>query len=153
MVEYGRPILIDPSTLPEYKAGGPRKHKVCNELLDNIERAMKTVIVTAPDYETLELIHTARRLYQRKGLDVSEKQDLARRFAEGYKRLLLMTNGSPPQEWLDLQERIKAYRHELKELGIKDYQVNVYCPWDSFLILFHLTFCTIGSCSLWRTSL
>jgi glycerol-3-phosphate O-acyltransferase/dihydroxyacetone phosphate acyltransferase len=43
-------------------------------------------------------------------LESSEKQDLSRRFAEGYRRLLLMTDGKPPEEWLELQERIIAYR-------------------------------------------
>jgi len=48
---------------------------------------------------------------------------LSRRFAEGYKKLLLMTNGNPPQEWLDLQDRIKSYQKDLKELGIGGHQV------------------------------
>jgi glycerol-3-phosphate O-acyltransferase/dihydroxyacetone phosphate acyltransferase len=125
VVEYGRPIMIDPSTLDDYKAGGARRRNVCNDLLADIEISMRSVIISAPDYETLELIHTARRLYKRKKgpLATYEKQDLSRRFVEGYKRLLLMTDGKPSQEWLDLQERIKEYREELKDLGIKDYQI------------------------------
>jgi len=125
VIEYGRPIMIDPTTLKDYQAGGARKRQVCNQLLEDIEASMRSVIVSAPDFETLELIHTARRLYQRKKgpLDASEKQDLSRRFVEGYKRLLLQTNGNPPQEWLDLQQRIIDYKDELKELGLKDYQV------------------------------
>lgn len=59
---------------------------------------MRGVIVSAPDYDSLQIIHTARRLY-RSGIPTSsEKQDLSRRFAEGYKKLLLMTDGNPPQE-------------------------------------------------------
>jgi glycerol-3-phosphate O-acyltransferase / dihydroxyacetone phosphate acyltransferase len=85
---------------------------------------MKSVIVSAPDYETLQVIHTARRLYQRKGqMETKEKQDLNRRFAEGYKRLLLMTDGKPPKEWIDIQDRLVAYHRELADLGIRDYQV------------------------------
>ena len=56
-------------------------------------------------------------------MQTSEKQDLNRRFAEGYRRLLLMTNGNPPKEWIDIQERLKAYHEELEYLGIKDYHV------------------------------
>lgn len=56
------------------------------------------------------MIHTARRLYQRGPLDAEEKQDLSRRFAEGYRRLLTMTNGNPPAEWLALQDRLMDYR-------------------------------------------
>lgn len=73
---------------------------------------MRSVIVSAPDYETLQIIHTARRLYVRNQgpLESDEKQNLSRRFAEGYRKLLLMTDGNPPQEWLDLQDRIIAYK-------------------------------------------
>lgn len=125
VVEYGKPTMINPATLDDYKAGGERKRQVCNKLLENIESSMRSVIVSAPDYETLETIHTARRLYQRdRGpMEAEERQNLARRFAEGYKRLYLMAEGNPPREWLDLQDRIVAYRQELKELGIRDYQV------------------------------
>lgn len=125
VVEYGKPTMINPATLDDYRAGGDRKKTACNKLLENIESAMRSVIVSAPDYDTLETIHTARRLYQKDKapLDAGERQNLSRRFAEGYKRLLLMTNGNPPPEWRELQNRIIAYRKELKELGIRDYQV------------------------------
>lgn len=90
---------MDTSTLSGYKEGGAKRRKVCSDLLDRVHDSMMSVIVSAPDYETLQVIHTARRLYQGKGqLQTSEKQDLNRRFAEGYKRLLLMTNGNPPKE-------------------------------------------------------
>jgi glycerol-3-phosphate O-acyltransferase / dihydroxyacetone phosphate acyltransferase len=94
IVEYGQPVYIDPSTLKDYVAGGASKFEVCNELLDRIKDSMRSVIVSTPDYETLQLIHTARRLYQRKGVQGKEKQDLMRRFAAGYK--ILMSSGDPP---------------------------------------------------------
>ena len=126
VVEYGRPFTIDPATLDDFKAGGSKRRAVCSNLLEEVETNMRSVIVSAPDYETLELIHTARRLYQRKSVRVMEtieRQNMTRRFVEGYKRLLLKAGGNPPPEWLQLQERISAYRNELKDLGIKDYQV------------------------------
>jgi len=123
VVEYGRPIYMDPSTLPSYQKGGLEKRRVCNELLQKIEDGMKSVIVTAPDYDSLQIIHTARRLWQREELVASEKQNLTRRFAEGYKQLLLQAKGEPPEEWLDLNNRIASYQKELSELGIRDYQV------------------------------
>ena len=50
---------------------------------------MRSVIVTAHDYGDLKLVHTVRRLYQRSATSMStkDKQDLARRFSEGYKLL------------------------------------------------------------------
>jgi len=123
IVEYGRPMYIDPTTIASYLQGGPEKRRVCSELLDRIQDSMKSVLVTTPDYETLQVVYTARRLWQRKELVVSEKQDMDRRFAEGYKMLLQSVDGQPPKEWIDLQRRILAYQDELTELGIKDYQV------------------------------
>ena len=96
-VEFGEPIYIDPSTLNSYKAGGAEKRKVCSDLLDRIQDSMKSVIVSAPDYDALQIIHTARRLYQRRGLQGKEKQDMARRFSEGYKMLSYMVEGDPPE--------------------------------------------------------
>jgi glycerol-3-phosphate O-acyltransferase/dihydroxyacetone phosphate acyltransferase len=98
IVEYGQPVYIDPSTLKDYVAGGDSKRAVCNELLDRIKDSMRSVIVSTPDYDTLQLIHTARRLYQRKGVQGKEKQDLMRRFAAGYK--ILMSSGDPPKAYV-----------------------------------------------------
>jgi glycerol-3-phosphate O-acyltransferase / dihydroxyacetone phosphate acyltransferase len=123
VVEYGRPIFIDPTTLKAYEEGGAGKRRVCNELLARIEDSMKSVLVTTPDYETNQLVHTARRLWQQKELQASEKQDLTRRFAEGYKQLMLHCKGEPPQEWKDLHSSVIMYQNELNELGIRDYQV------------------------------
>ena len=159
VVEYGRPIRINPSTLKAYKQGGAERRKVCSELLDRVQDSMKSVIVSAPDYDTLQVIHTARRLYQRKGqMEPSARQDLNRRFAEGYKRLLLMTDGNPPKEWRDLQNRLVAYHHELEHLGIRDYHVptlnqgmktdgldgdKVLSYMDTFYQILHLAFLVI----------
>eukprot|EP01083_Nonionella_stella_P224692 799602_1 len=86
---------------------------------------MRGVIVSAPDYESLKIIHTARRLYRDKYISTSEKQDLSRRFAEGYKHLfsLIEGEGEPPKEWKELHSRLEKYQDELDELGIRDYQV------------------------------
>ncbi|GKY95980.1 hypothetical protein MPSEU_000558500 [Mayamaea pseudoterrestris] len=124
IVEYGKPLYIDPNNIEAYKAGGQKRKKVCNDLLQDIEASMRSVIVSTSDYETMQLILTARRLYVKTSstrLDPSEKQDLTRRFAEGYRRLLEVPE--PPKEWTDLQDRLKAYYFELRDLGIKDYQV------------------------------
>lgn len=86
---------------------------------------MRSVIVSVPDYETLQVIHAARRLYRQDGADetAAQRQDMGRRFAEGYKRILLQTQGDPPEEWLSLQRRLLTYQKELNQLGIRDYQV------------------------------
>lgn len=99
LVEYGDPVYIKPGSLKEYQKGGASKRSVCNDLLDRIKDSMRSVIVTMPDYESLQVVHTARRLYQRnsEASDGKEKQDLLRRFAIGYKILYSGTNDNPPQ--------------------------------------------------------
>lgn len=123
IIEFGKPTFIDPKTMVDYQKGGDDRRRVCNEVLNRVSDYMRGVIVSAPDYDSLQIIHTARRLYTSGIPTSSEKQDMSRRFAEGYKKLILMTNGNPPQAWLDLQDRIKNYQKDLKELGIRDYQV------------------------------
>lgn len=124
-VEFGSPTYIEPGTLKDFKKGGDDKRRVCNSLLTRIENSMRSVIVSVPDYETMQVIHAARRLYREDGIQqtAEERQDMGRRFAEGYKRMLLSVNGEPPKEWLDLQSRLLAYQKELTALGIRDYQV------------------------------
>lgn len=124
LVEYGDPVFIKPGSLADYQKGGAAKRAVCNDLLNRIKDSMRSVIVSMPDYESLQVVHTARRLYQRnsEAIDGQEKQDLLRRFAVGYK-ILYSGLEDKPKAWIDLQERIKAYRRELKELGLRDYQV------------------------------
>jgi glycerol-3-phosphate O-acyltransferase/dihydroxyacetone phosphate acyltransferase len=97
-VEFGKPIYADPSKLSAFAKGGDAKREVCTEVLERIADSMRSVIVSAPDYQTLKIIHTARRLYRSKYNSFWEKQDLSRRFAEGYKRLLMMSDGNPPDE-------------------------------------------------------
>ena len=125
-VEFGSPTYIEPSTLADYKRGGADKRRVCNDLLAKIENSMRSVIVSVPDYETMQIIHAARRLYRPDARTESaeQRQDMGRRFAEGYKRLLIQSSGNPPQEWVNLQKRILEYQKELNELGIRDYQVT-----------------------------
>ena len=99
LVEYGDPVYIQPGSLKEFQKGGASKRAVCSDLLDRIKDSMRSVIVTMPDYESLQVVHTARRLYQRnsEAIDGKGKQDLLRRFAVGYKILYSGTNGKPPQ--------------------------------------------------------
>lgn len=124
-VEFGAATYIEPGTLKDYQKGGEDKRRVCNSLLTRIENSMRSVIVSVPDYDTMQVIHAARRLYREDGIrqTAEERQDMGRRFAEGYKRMLLSVNGEPPKEWLDLQSRLLAYQKELTALGIRDYQV------------------------------
>lgn len=53
-------------------------------------------IITAPDYDSLQLVYTARRLFQPNDEvpPPAQKQDMNRRFAESYKILAQVRDSS-----------------------------------------------------------
>ena len=58
-------------------------------------------------------------------LQASERQDLSRRFTEGYKRILaIYGEDNLPAQWIDLRSRLLHYQSELKDSGLRDYQVT-----------------------------
>ena len=102
------------------------KRTAYQTLLHQVEEGMRSVIVTASDYNELKLIHAARRLYQRSpvGLSTSVRQELSHRFASGYKVLKEKYGGSLPADWLELQGRVERYQATLEHWGLKDYQIS-----------------------------
>ncbi len=83
MVEFGEPIHIAPEWLEQYKAGGTSKRQACTQLIDMTFKRLKSITVTASDYDTLMVIQAARRLYSplEGPLDVGQSVDLTRQFA------------------------------------------------------------------------
>jgi glycerol-3-phosphate O-acyltransferase/dihydroxyacetone phosphate acyltransferase len=86
VVEFGEPMYITKEQTTVYHEVS--KREAYQDLLSDIEKGMRSVIVTAPKYSELKLVHTARRLYYQnksRGTAVSTtttvKQDLARRYA------------------------------------------------------------------------
>jgi glycerol-3-phosphate O-acyltransferase/dihydroxyacetone phosphate acyltransferase len=126
VVEYGKPVTISEELFKKYKER-PTKRDALQGLLEQVEDGMRSVIVTAPDYSELRLIHTVRRMYQHTGstgISTQMRQDLARRMAVGYRQLLVKHNGVLPDELIQLQKKLRAYEKELDDCGLKDFQVN-----------------------------
>ncbi|CAM9390604.1 unnamed protein product [Phaeothamnion confervicola] len=119
-VEFGPPIRISQELFELYKSD---KREAYTQFMLQVENAMRGCIVTTPDYESMQLVYTARRLFQRGILTAEEKQDMNRRFAEGYKILLRQyEHGHMPEDAKRLKERLVAYREKLSALGLRDYQ-------------------------------
>lgn len=102
-------------------------------LLHSVECGMRSVIVTAPDYAELKLIHTIRRLYQRNSTSLSTKlkQDLARRWSAAYKMLKerykdpkLENVYNFPEDIKQILVKIEDYQEALDRWGLKDYQLQ-----------------------------
>ena len=132
-MEYGEPIHITKALATQFKQS---KRDAYQSLLSEVEDGMRSVLVTADDYDSLKLVHTTRRLYQRAtaGISTKQKQDLARRFAMA-QRLLKEKYGSLlPQDLQDLQTALEDYQNTLSTWGIYDYQVqNLDIPFSKLL--------------------
>ena len=53
VVEFGTPMEIPEALVDMYQEGGSQKRSAVAQLLNEISNALKTVTVTAPDYDTL----------------------------------------------------------------------------------------------------
>jgi glycerol-3-phosphate O-acyltransferase/dihydroxyacetone phosphate acyltransferase len=123
VVEFGQPIRISPEMATKYKES---KRSAYTELLTEVSEGMRSVIVTADNYEDLQLIHTVRRLYKKPAQTVSirERQDLSRRFALAVRILKNKHNGELPADLVSLRNKLGEYQKQLDYWGLKDYQIN-----------------------------
>lgn len=127
VVEFGEPVHITEELLAIYRKS---KRQAYQLLLHEIETSMRSVIVTAADYQELKLIHTARRLfpYNAAKLSTQTKLDLARRFSYAWK-LIKEKYHYPaqsellPEDLVSLQGHLIAYQDALDHWGLKDYQL------------------------------
>ncbi|CAK4919313.1 unnamed protein product [Aphanomyces euteiches] len=127
VIEFGEPIFVTNELMEEYKED---RRKACNTFLSAVEEGMRSVIVTAPDYNVLQLVYTARRLWQPSGVKLTAKdtQDLNRRFAEAYKILKDLPDSQDDLRQLSL--KLDEYRKSLSLMGLKDHQVPHIAWWS-----------------------
>ena len=84
-VDVGHPILIEQRLVTMYKEKDSRR-EACSELLEKMTTSLEYLCLTAPDFATLKILRTARRLYQNKTrLTTREYLDLNERFSNCYK--------------------------------------------------------------------
>lgn len=123
VVEFGPPIRIPEELLELYRVN---RKEAYQKFLLMVEDGMRATLVTAPNYYALHLVYTARRLFQKDNWlpSPSEKMDMNRRFAEGYKMLIQKYGDDLPDEMKQLESRIMDYQKTLHGLGLRDYQVG-----------------------------
>lgn len=63
VVEFGRPLSVAPRLVDQFGRGGEDKRAATGEMMAQIEEAVKSVVIEAPDLPTLRFVHAARRLY------------------------------------------------------------------------------------------
>ena len=138
MVEFGEPIYITREISDKY---GESKRLAYHALLQQVENGMRSVIVTAHDYNDLKLVHTVRRLYQRSATSMTtkQKQDLARRWSEAYKMLKERYKETGfPQDIQDVLVKVEKYQEVLDTWGLRDSQLQTSALHVSFPKLLYI---------------
>lgn len=138
VVEFGDPLDISPDLVSDFKLGGEKKRIAIEIHLKSVEEALKTVTVNVPDFETLQVVQAARRLYRpEETLKNPEMQiELNRRFVKGYLKF------KEDPKIVQLSQAIINYYNLLLAFGFKDHQVK-NARIDTFYsiarLLFHLS--------------
>ena len=130
VIEFGRPIEVDPELVQQYKSGNRREPIA--QLLDEVNKGLQAVTTLAPDYDTLMLIQAVRRLYNPKGktLPLSMVVELNRRLMKGYE-----TYKDDPRV-VSLRKDVLDYNKQLFRLSIRDHQVGYSKhPWYRVVFL------------------
>lgn len=99
-----------------YKSGDKRKAVAL--FLKDIEERMREIMFTATNYNELQAIYMARKLYlPTKNVKYTKEQenDMYTKFFKGYNAF------KDHQQLKDLVQGITDYRHQLKTLNIHDY--------------------------------
>jgi glycerol-3-phosphate O-acyltransferase / dihydroxyacetone phosphate acyltransferase len=134
VIEFGIPITVPPELVEKYSDPNTRRDAI-KALLDMIYHALISVTVNTPDYETLQVIQAARRLYKppHKRLSLPQVVELNRRFVEGFNHF------RDEPKVIKLKADVLKYNKNLRALGIRDHQVQ-NARYDPFNVLGKLIF-------------
>lgn len=118
VLDFGIPIVIDNEWAEKYKEDS---RKTVSDLMDIITSAMKAVTVQSPDYETLQVIQAARRLYSYGGhssnLPLPVVVELNRNLLIGYSKY------KDDPKIRHLTQSVIQYNQKLKYYGLRDHQI------------------------------
>ena len=120
VVEFGEPIEISPDLIVEYSEKETKKDAV-RKLLETITSGLKAVTVTCPDYETLMIVQTMRRLYTAQlpnKLPLPLIVDLNRKMVKVFKKNMHDT------KIIKIRKDIISYNTHLKYYNIPDHMVE-----------------------------
>ncbi|KNZ44127.1 hypothetical protein VP01_949g4 [Puccinia sorghi] len=132
VVEFGTPIEIPQELVKEFEKGDDHKKAAIGKVMELVYDGLKSVTVQAPDYDTLQVIQAARRLYRPpdRHVSLSTVVELNKRFITGYLRY------KDEPKVMALKSKTLEYNKSISYLGLKDHQVEkVNRPWWKSLIL------------------
>ncbi|CDR38833.1 CYFA0S02e06634g1_1 [Cyberlindnera fabianii] len=118
VIEFGHPISISKELVDMYSDPKTSKEAI-QKVLDIIESALRAVTVMCPDYETLMVVHAARRLYTNgKNLPIPLVVEINRRLVKGYQHY------KDEPRIIELRKKILKYNQKLKGMHLPDHDVE-----------------------------
>ncbi|KAL1735328.1 hypothetical protein EV714DRAFT_200852 [Schizophyllum commune] len=119
VIDFGHPLDVPQEYVEKFKRGGAEKRKAVGKLVEDVVDSLKAVTIRAPDYETLQVIQAARRLYLQPGqhLSIDQVVKLSRRLLEAYFHF----KDEPRIQ--QLRKDILDYNTKLRRFGLRDHQV------------------------------
>ncbi|MBV8860158.1 MAG: 1-acyl-sn-glycerol-3-phosphate acyltransferase [Acidobacteria bacterium] len=125
LLYFGEPLKIEPVALEE--DGEPPREAVA-AVSQQIERALREVVLNAEHEEALNTIARAERIFSAEAQEETDSQpnlkrefELRRRFIEGYASL----RARAPERLSALTSRITRYEEELDQVGIDPRDLTV----------------------------
>eukprot|EP00741_Cyanophora_paradoxa_P004637 tig00000821_g4500.t1 len=135
----GKPVDLPPTLVDAYERE-PRK--VVAELTTELERRVRALTINAPDWPTLNFVHTVRRLFQPEGcfLTLEEYVALTRSLLSMY------AAAEKEPETIHLRKDVEEYQGKLDSMAIRDHHVKwkrlgfwrglwVFCRRTAYLLL------------------
>ena len=117
LLHFGEPIEVDEAWLAAYATA---EVDTVRAFTDRIAAELAKVTLNAPDWETLRVIHAARRLYKPTSVRLTPGTyvELSRRFVKRY----LATAADPDIQ--RLRGDVEEYQAHLDLLGLKDHHLR-----------------------------
>lgn len=118
IVEFSRPYRIPTELVIKYQKN---KREACALMLDEVEKRMKEVTLSAPSYSELQRIYMARDIYlpsNTNDFTPEQNNEIYKRFFKGFHKY----KNSP--ELKSILEEIEDYKKELKTFNVRDDEVK-----------------------------
>lgn len=113
LVQYGPPITIDDVWLTRHAS---EERETVRALTESIALQLRALTINAPDFETLQVLDTVRRLYTPTdhALTLDQKAEILRRFLDHY------AEHREDPRIVALYAEVVDYRTQLEDLGLDD---------------------------------
>jgi glycerol-3-phosphate O-acyltransferase/dihydroxyacetone phosphate acyltransferase len=111
LVVYGAPLQVEASEIDAFRAD-PREAAAA--LTARIEQALRALVVTAPDWDTVRVLDGVRRLYQPRHVTLAERTELMRRFCHYYPQL------ADHPDVAAVFAEVAAFLDRLRDSGLSD---------------------------------